>query len=80
MPIFEYQCHTCKAVSDFLVGVTREKKAIVCPNCGGKKLTKLVSASNVGRSGAGDFKMPESPCANGSCDPGACPGGVCPMG
>jgi len=43
MPLFEYRCDECKKKFALLEGVTAEKVKRVCPKCGGKKLTKLMS-------------------------------------
>ena len=43
MPLFEYRCDTCRTKFALLEGVTAEKVKRVCPHCGGKKLTKLIS-------------------------------------
>ncbi|MBN2414455.1 zinc ribbon domain-containing protein [bacterium] len=72
MPLFEYKCNECGAVSEILVRSAADKP--VC-SCGSEKLTKLFSAFAVsegssaapscadGRCGA----MPNSPCASGMC-------------
>ena len=43
MPIYEYLCTTCKKPFSFLVGVVANSGNPVCPRCGGKRLTKLIS-------------------------------------
>lgn len=45
MPIYEYRCHDChRRVSIFWRSFSEvEKKEVVCPNCGGNQLTRLVS-------------------------------------
>ncbi len=43
MPLFEYRCDNCQQTFALLEGVTKEKVKRVCPKCGGKKLTKLIS-------------------------------------
>ena len=43
MPIYEYLCSACKKPFSFLVGVVADAGEPVCPRCGGKKLTKLIS-------------------------------------
>ena len=43
MPLFEYRCEHCQKKFTLLEGVTAEKPKRVCPHCGGKKLTKLIS-------------------------------------
>lgn len=43
MPIYEYRCLGCEKVFSFLVGVVADSGKPVCPRCGGKKLSKLIS-------------------------------------
>jgi putative FmdB family regulatory protein len=47
MPIYEYECRDCGKVSEFLVGVTKDKAEIKCGSCGSRKLDKLFSQSFV---------------------------------
>jgi putative FmdB family regulatory protein len=80
MPLFEYRCEKCDAVSEFLVGVSQEKQVIQCPQCGATELTKLLSATNVGGSHRKDKGT--MPCcgSGGGCDISSCGGGSCPLG
>ncbi len=64
MPIYEYQCQKCQAVSEFLVGVVQKKVEIKCKHCGSKKLKKIFSGSFISTPG----KMKDMPCAD------VCPG------
>lgn len=43
MPIYEYQCASCKKVFSFLVGVVADSGEPICPKCGGTDLIKLIS-------------------------------------
>lgn len=43
MPIFEFMCEECHRTFSVLVGVVSNSREPVCPKCGGKKLTKLIS-------------------------------------
>jgi putative FmdB family regulatory protein len=43
MPLYEYRCQECKRKFSLLEGVTAKKTKRVCPKCGSRKLTKLVS-------------------------------------
>jgi len=45
MPIYEYKCSKCSAVFEALV---RGNEKPVCPECGSKRLKKLVSVFGVG--------------------------------
>lgn len=47
MPIFEYQCRACKAVSGFLLLNREEPFAPVCKRCGGRELDRVLSRVNV---------------------------------
>jgi putative FmdB family regulatory protein len=42
MPIFEYQCKECMAVSEFLIGVGNEEP-ITCKKCGSLEMEKVLS-------------------------------------
>ncbi len=46
MPMYEYRCNECGAVSEFLTGVSREEPEIRCEECGGTHLKKLISMSS----------------------------------
>jgi putative FmdB family regulatory protein len=43
MPLFEYRCGECKRKFTLLVGMTAKKAKHVCPKCGSRKITKLIS-------------------------------------
>ena len=45
MPIYEYKCSKCSAVFEALV---RGDEKPACPECGSKRLKKLVSVFGVG--------------------------------
>ena len=44
MPIYEYRCGGCSAVSSKLVYSWSADRAIECPQCGGADLERLMSA------------------------------------
>jgi len=73
MPIFEYGCTSCGQDFELLV---RSDTQIVCPGCGGDKLTKKLSlfAAHTARP-----KNLAPPCHTGGhgCDPGRCGSGLC---
>jgi putative FmdB family regulatory protein len=56
MPIYEYRCDTCgKAMSKFWRSLSAiDEKTLACPNCGGRKLGRLVSRVRVIRNGGGN--------------------------
>jgi putative FmdB family regulatory protein len=43
MPIYEYECCSCNAQFQSLIMKNDEERDLVCPNCHGKKLKKLIS-------------------------------------
>ena len=44
MPIYEYACHGCKSFVDIIVRRVSDDFEPVCPECGGKKLTRMISS------------------------------------
>ena len=45
MPIYEYACHTCKKFVEVITRRVPEPGFVaVCPDCGGKKMTRMVSS------------------------------------
>ncbi len=66
MPIFEYKCGKCGAVSEFLeLGAGRKKHA--CQECGSGEMEKMFSTFAVGIAQAGS----DSKCQ--SCTDRGCP-------
>jgi len=68
MPIYEYECAACQQRFEHLLkSVTDTPKS--CPACGGKKITKALSAFSVGadRKPAAAASNCSSCHASGSC-------------
>ena len=73
MPIYEYECQSCRKRFELLV---RPGTEIACPSCGAVKVTRRLSApAPVARQPKG---QPPS-CRTGAegCDPGRCGSGLC---
>jgi len=51
MPIYEYRCNHCGAVSEFLVGVSSKGETLNCKQCGSSQLEKMISVSHSLKSG-----------------------------
>jgi len=72
MPIFEFECQSCKNKFDALVGQGRKICDVKCPKCGGNELAKLFSA--FGFKGSPESKMVSSTssgcssCSSSSCN------------
>ena len=47
MPIYEYRCEECGAVTEFLQRSIVVSEKVMCENCGSDKVVKLLSAVNV---------------------------------
>ncbi len=64
MPIYEYKCNKCGGTFEVLVRAS-EKPA--CPQCGSKRLKKLVSGFSApsGKSPCGRSKKSSRECAHG---------------
>lgn len=43
MPIYEYACHGCKQFVEIIVRRVSDDFVPACPECGGKKLTRMIS-------------------------------------
>jgi len=57
MPIFEYRCQDCKKLFEIIVTSSDASQEVTCPKCGGKKVTKTISAGNY-RVGSGKSSIP----------------------
>ena len=72
MPVYEYRCGSCGAHYDVL-HLTREVIGdVVCPSCGSRAFTKLISAPSMAVRGSGAAE----PGCGGE---GGCCGGACRM-
>ncbi|OGP75525.1 MAG: hypothetical protein A2V86_07510 [Deltaproteobacteria bacterium RBG_16_49_23] len=67
MPIYEYRCSHCKHEFEKLVFNSSEK--IICPECKGKKVSRMMSAFAF--SSGGKFKSAASPSCSG-CSSSSC--------
>ncbi len=47
MPIYEYQCQECRRVSGFLILNRAEPFIPVCPRCGSRSLSRVLSRVHV---------------------------------
>lgn len=46
MPIYEYHCEKCSIDFEKLIFSSKDK-SVSCPDCGGKKVKRLLSATRV---------------------------------
>jgi len=47
MPIYEYQCKSCGAVSEIFSNVAAHSDSLTCKKCGGPELDKMLSAASI---------------------------------
>jgi putative FmdB family regulatory protein len=47
MPIYEYRCQRCGAVSEIFTGIGELNDTLVCKSCGDEKLVKLISSPGI---------------------------------
>jgi putative FmdB family regulatory protein len=45
MPIYEYRCQACGAISEYLVGM-RDDEQIQCKTCGSQAVSRILSAGS----------------------------------
>jgi len=50
MPIFEYECHRCQAISTFLILKREDEARVACKGCGSEKMSKIISRVTYHRS------------------------------
>ena len=43
MPIYEYECQSCRRIVSSLILKKEEEKEVQCPSCGGSRLTRVLS-------------------------------------
>jgi len=43
MPIYEYECGQCEAISTFLVLKKEDEAKVACKGCGSKKMSRVIS-------------------------------------
>ena len=80
MPIFEYLCTDCVTVTEHLI--FNDTEPVQCPQCGGRKMQKLLSATSSASGikdgsrmpGAGDTACCGSQPRSQGCVPGSCCG------
>ncbi|MDI6840604.1 MAG: zinc ribbon domain-containing protein [bacterium] len=47
MPIYEYKCEDCGKVTEFFQQSWKQKEAPVCPDCGSRHLSRLISTPGI---------------------------------
>jgi len=50
MPIFEYECANCRAISTFLILKAEDGAKVACKGCGSRKMSKIISRVTYHRS------------------------------
>ncbi len=47
MPIYDYRCHECGKVSEFLLPNPSDGMTQACPDCGSRNMERLLSAASL---------------------------------
>ncbi|MFH1858130.1 MAG: zinc ribbon domain-containing protein [Candidatus Omnitrophota bacterium] len=47
MPLYDFRCAECGRTTEVLVRTSLEKESPECPECGSKRLERLISAPNI---------------------------------
>jgi putative FmdB family regulatory protein len=69
MPVYEYRCGNClQRVGIFQTYAEYGKKKVACPNCGSKKLTRLISRVRVAKSEESRLEAMSDPANFGDLD------------
>ena len=76
MPLYEYVCESCHDEFELLL---RGNETPVCPECGGKKLTQLLSVVAAHTAGSRELPVCSAPspmgCGLPQCGAGRCSSG-----
>jgi putative FmdB family regulatory protein len=78
MPLYEYECKDCAKQSEILVHNIASKPS--CPECGSKKLTKLLSVIGSPVISGGTSASRSSTVEPGQCGRSQCASGGCMFG
>ncbi|MEM7474140.1 MAG: zinc ribbon domain-containing protein [Planctomycetota bacterium] len=70
MPLYEYDCKKCESKVEVLVRGSEEKPE--CPECGSKRLTKLLSVAAAPNTNSSSLPMASEPqnCGRSQCQSG----------
>lgn len=71
MPVYDYKCNECDSKYDIFHKSKENQEDIICPKCGSKNASKLMSAPSISMHSLGSPEMPA--CPSGGC----CSGGSC---
>jgi len=71
VPLYEFRCEKCDQVIELLCRVGSAGKGLKCPECGGKKMQRLMSVCAVRSKGEGGAMTSVgsscSTCTSGDC-------------
>ncbi len=80
MPLLEYRCAGCERTAEFLVLAGDRAAAPVCPHCGSRNMSRLLSTF-AAHASHGPAKEAETMCGGGPCAmPGMCGPSACDFG
>lgn len=47
MPLYDFKCHACEKISEFLVSNPADYSHLSCPDCGSHNLERLICAPSL---------------------------------
>ncbi len=69
MPLYEYNCEECGTTFEQLVAARDRDNGAVCPDCGSKRIRRLISTFAMGRPTTGAGSSTSGPtCSTGLCN------------
>ncbi len=75
MPLYEYECQSCHAVTEALIrndDEHKEQESDACPSCGKKKLSRTLSVTASPAMKGGGLPMASEGCGAPRCCGGGC--------
>ena len=71
MPLYEYACEDCGTTFEQLVSARNRDNGAECPECGSKRVARLISTFAIGTSSATSSAGASGPtCTTGTCNLG----------
>jgi putative FmdB family regulatory protein len=73
MPLYEYRCRSCAGRFEVLQRVGEGAESVLCPECGGREVSKQLSTFAAGASGSSGSTSfaPAGGCGGGGCGSGS---------
>ncbi|MBU0608239.1 MAG: zinc ribbon domain-containing protein [Armatimonadetes bacterium] len=71
MPLYEYRCENCDRTFEQMVAARNRDDGATCPDCGSKRVRRLISRFGIGKASLGSSSASSCPtCSSGTCSLG----------